>query len=686
MNKSMSTIMNTSLAGRVRNTTLPKARALLPLAEALANSIQSVDTYFNGEDLTEGRIDIYVQRNRDLEFGYRAVAGKQARPPIEGFRVVDNGIGFNEENMKSFMTLDSDHKADLGCRGVGRLMWLKAFEKISIESLYEDADGQLQSRGFDFTIGEGVQLKDSADVRTLTRQTSVALKGFDEAYAAKAPKEVEFIARELFEDCIWYLVREGGAPQISIHDEDRVIKMDDMLEGLQADSMTRAEIKVKDSNFSLVGLLIKSSQKRHELSLCAGNRVVEVLPIKEKIAGLHGPLRHKGQKLVYIGFLSSQFLDDAATADRLRFEIPQSSDGVLDHTEIAMDDIVGEVLPVIEKRLKHILDDSRKEGERRINGFVNNHAPHYRPVVERLIKRGLSVDPSIDDAGIEMALHKGLQDVETEILQEGREVLEQVSNADDIEIDTKLQELLDKIDEAKRSDLASYVGRRRVVLDIMRGLLSRRADGKYQHEERLHSLIMPMRAESSAVPSDASNLWIIDERLAFHDYLSSDIPIKNMQVTGADDLDRPDIAALQLTDNPILVSPGQPPLASITVIEFKRPMRDDLKNEKDPIRQSLDYLKKIREGKVTTSDGRPVRPGSEVPGFCYIIADMTDSMVENCKMADLQETADRMGYFGFNRNHQAYIEVMSFDRLLQSALERNHAFFDKLGLPIVVGP
>jgi len=40
-----------------------------------------------------------------------------------------------------------------------------------------------------------------------------------------------------------------------------------------------------------------------------------------------------------------------------------------------------------------------------------------------------------------------------------------------------------------------------------------------------------------------------------------------------------------------------------------------------------------------------------------------------------------MGYFGFNEPHKAYIEVMSFDRLVNSATERNRAFFDKLGLP-----
>ena len=44
-------------------------------------------------------------------------------------------------------------------------------------------------------------------------------------------------------------------------------------------------------------------------------------------------------------------------------------------------------------------------------------------------------------------------------------------------------------------------------------------------------------------------------------------------------------------------------------------------------------------------------------------------------------TADKMGYFGYNDNYGAYIEVISFDRILNMAKERNKAFFDKLGLP-----
>ena len=49
-------------------------------------------------------------------------------------------------------------------------------------------------------------------------------------------------------------------------------------------------------------------------------------------------------------------------------------------------------------------------------------------------------------------------------------------------------------------------------------------------------------------------------------------------------------------------------------------------------------------------------------------------------MSTLQQ--NQLGWFGYNNNYNAYIEVISFDRLVNAAKERNRAFFDKLGLPV----
>lgn len=125
------------------------------------------------------------------------------------------------------------------------------------------------------------------------------------------------------------------------------------------------------------------------------------------------------------------------------------------------------------------------------------------------------------------------------------------------------------------------------------------------------------------------------------------------------------------------------PLASLVVVEIKRPMRNDaaMGEEKDPIEQALGYLDRIRKGQAQTATGRPIPRSEEIPGFCYIICDITPSVERRCKMAQLKATSDCQGYFGYNDNYRAYIEVLSYDRLLNGARERNRAFFDKLGLP-----
>jgi hypothetical protein len=223
-----------------------------------------------------------------------------------------------------------------------------------------------------------------------------------------------------------------------------------------------------------------------------------------------------------------------------------------------------------------------------------------------------------------------------------------------------------------------------VIIDLLQAAIRRQADGSYAREDLIHALIMPMRSDSNETHFETCNLWLIDERLAFHDFLASDKPLGSLPITGATDGTEPDIVALNVFDNPTLVSegPNLPP-ASLVVVELKRPMRNDAAQgeQKDPIEQALGYLDRIRQGKVQTATGRLI-PGSEqIPGFCYVLCDLTQSVVKRCKMHDAIRTSDGLGYFFYNKTYGAYVEVISFDRLVNAAKERNKAFFDKLGLP-----
>src|SRR5208283_4584647 len=107
-----------------RNTPLPISRGLHCVFEAVVNSIHSIAELSTDPDY--GAIDVQILRVPQASLQLEDDKPKRGAPTVEdivGFTVTDNGVGFNEPNMSSFETLDSDYKASQGCRGVGRLLW-----------------------------------------------------------------------------------------------------------------------------------------------------------------------------------------------------------------------------------------------------------------------------------------------------------------------------------------------------------------------------------------------------------------------------------------------------------------------------------------------------------------------------------------------------------------------------------
>ena len=109
---------------------------------------------------------------------------------------------------------------------------------------------------------------------------------------------------------------------------------------------------------------------------------------------------------------------------------------------------------------------------------------------------------------------------------------------------------------------------------------------------------------------------------------------------------------------------------------MKRPERDDPNN--DPVRQVLHYVDNIKGGKVKKANGRGFGDVSNVAFYCYVIGDLTHSMHDSAKGAGLILTQDKEGYFGYVPSYGAYVEVISYDKLLKDARQRNQVLFDKL--------
>lgn len=668
--------LQTNLKGRLRNTSLPKSHGLMPVFEAVVNSIHSIEEKGNSDN---GKVVLRINRatQESLDFDAKSL------PPILGFTITDNGCGFDETNFKSFETLDSDHKIDKGCRGVGRLMWLKVFDLVEVESHFVDGDGQLKKRVFRFNDKSGVHGENVQEATEQQPGTQIKLVGFDESYRKQVPTKGLTVANQLLEHVLWYFVRQGSAPDIQVEDAGEIFELDSLLEEHMHASAFSETITIGDFSFDLTHIKFRASvNKKHQLALCAANRLVKEESIQGKIPGLYGKISDESGEFTYTCYVSSGYLDERVRSERTSFDIAENVEDMLN--EVSFKDIRDAVLARTKEYLQDVLAENVSAGRKRVDDFINSHAPRYRPIAHYVAEEQLIVDPEKSDKDLELHLHAQWYEVERQLVSEGHDIM-QPQNEEHIEqYKERLSEYLQKAEDLKQSDLANYVSHRKVIIDLLQKSIERLDDGKYAREDMIHELIMPMRKDSSEVLLDSCNLWLIDERLAFHNYLASDKTLNAMPITGNDSTKEPDLLSLRVFDNPLLVNDQTSfPLASITVVEIKRPMRNDMREgeDKDPIDQALSYLERIREGKVTTKFGRPIPGNNDIPGYCYVLCDLTESMHRRCRRANLRITSDGMGYFGYNEPSHAYIEVISFDQLVKAAKERNRAFFDKLGLP-----
>ena len=130
--------MLVDLKGRVNNMHLSKSDALLPLFEAVVNSIQAIDERKRNGFKENGKITITIHRAPHVTGQQDIETDSKSLPPIIGFSIEDNGIGFDKTNYESFNKTDSTYKEKLGGKGIGRLLWLKVFDSVHIDSVYEE--------------------------------------------------------------------------------------------------------------------------------------------------------------------------------------------------------------------------------------------------------------------------------------------------------------------------------------------------------------------------------------------------------------------------------------------------------------------------------------------------------------------------------------------------------------------
>lgn len=243
----------------------------------------------------------------------------------------------------------------------------------------------------------------------------------------------------------------------------------------------------------------------------------------------------------------------------------------------------------------------------------------------------------------------------------------------------RLTEFLNGNNELGIAALAQYVMHRKIILELFRKAISAdQRDGKYPLEKVLHHIIFPMRASVDDVLFSQQNLWILDERLNYHSFVGSDLRLDKIDTLGSDAALRPDLV---IFDREFPLSDGPQPISSLTIVEFKRPMRDDYSDEENPLKQVVKTVQAIRAGDYIGQNTRPVKVASnEIPTNCFIVCDITPKLREQLADWGAHITPDKQGYYGYHTNHRMYYEVMDYDTVLANAERRNRMMFDRLNL------
>ena len=123
------------------------------------------------------------------------------------------------------------------------------------------------------------------------------------------------------------------------------------------------------------------------------------------------------------------------------------------------------------------------------------------PIIKNLPTGSISVDPAITNANLDKLLHEKKYEIEQAFLEEGEKLLKPDLSESHADYSKRVSSYMAELDQVKQSDLAAYVARRRVVIDLLCNAMEIKEDGMYAREEVLHSLIMPMRTTSEDLES-----------------------------------------------------------------------------------------------------------------------------------------------------------------------------------------
>ncbi len=671
--------------------------SLQPIFEAFTNSIEAIrdrrkfDTSHKGEII----IKIYSTETTVKDsFSFSSIS------------IIDNGIGFNDEQFQRFNTF-RDNRKNYKNLGSGRIQFVHYFDSTNVNSVFE------QNKEFyerEFIVSKNsefikhnslVKHKFCKKIDSGKTETKVTFTSLLEKSGVYDDLSELGLKTKLLERYIHYFCyNQNNLPIIKIEfyihsklkGESSITKTDipkidkKKLLKLQYSKKINAGIEKGDKteNFQIDAFKIdKKLLKENKLNLVSKGEVIEESPVS--LESLAGNDNIKGSKFLFL--VSSNFIDDRDTHIRGVLNIPTkdsfAKDLFANEEEIFIEDIQNEVNNSISSMYPEIEDAKKK------------HIEEFTKLKEMFLlddATAKEISISINDSETDIlkkfyeaeAKKSASLDVKIKESIDGLEKLDTTSEGYSEQLEKEIQKLVKEIPLQNKVSLTQYVARRKLVLDLFNLINNRKLsaqinEDRNKDEKLLHNLIFQQTNSSS----EDSDLWLINEDFIYFkgasEKLLKDIELDGVKLLRENLTEEEEVFRTALNENRYAKRPDIllfPEEGKCLIIEFKNP---DV-NVSDHLNQINNYAYLIwnfsnPQFKFETF-------------FGYLIGEKVNTNDVRFHDGDFKEAYQFDYLFRANKvipglfvkgDAALYTEVIKYSTLYERAKRRNEIFIKKLG-------
>lgn len=598
----------------------PRAKSvLLPVYEAITNSIYA----------GANKIDITFQTLQDVTL--EALSLEKSHT-VANIIITDNGEGFTSDNIKSFSTLYSDYKINLGAKGIGRLSYLKAFENVKICSVTKDMVQVYIKFDLPFTENK-IRVKKLNEKQK--SETTITLSNCKKDFQTSLT--LEQIKRKIIEHfsvLLFFRERQNIQINLSMNDNFECITNNDIPKfNKHPFKITKNNVNnaTDIANFNIYYFIDKTLGKDGiEGYYCANERKVE----KFKDRGLDIVLPNKTSGMF---FITSEYFDDRVNDERDEFTISENETDYLFHW-LSFNEIKTKVEGEIYNILKSEFPDIDTWNKKQIAEFKNENP---------------ELIGFIDENPKSFFIKKNEK-------LKALEKMQKLENDFESKKDKKNREqIITEAEKIGALKLTSYLKYRKEIIEQF----EKYDFAKETEEEKIRNHILKRGLEGtnySPVPIEDNNLWLLDDKFMSYNYVASEKAINTLlSGVGLDKTnsnDRFDIGIYSNSEN----------AKRVILIEMKK-FSAGYKANGSGIDQLNKYADLLSKSGIT-----------EI--YLYLIASIDDDFRvilrgRNFVKIFSQDGDVYQGTFGGD-NLNAYIQIVSPKALISDAKARNKTFLD----------